>query len=214
MTVYQKIFTDIADIFFEYIHSLDADEVQQLDDDLKSNGWGAIDLLKTERSLELLSIFQLFYHNNGRLSQTNGLLIVPDEDAPKGEEKIILKSLDEIFRDTYSHGLFPLQFLRVLGIFFRVGIKAPKDAITELYKNPSHSTLSGASEFSFECLSDLTSALSFKIKKSTLANRDRREREDEMSAQKINDKRTFVELSDQFEEDLVRDLFKDLEHKK
>ena len=35
-----------------------------------------------------------------------------------------------------------------------------------------------------------------------------------MSAQKINDKRTFVELSDQFEEDLVRDLFKDLEHKK
>ena len=38
MTVYQKIFTDIADIFFEYIHSLDADEVQQLDDDLKSKG--------------------------------------------------------------------------------------------------------------------------------------------------------------------------------
>ena len=164
--------------------------------------------------MKLLSIFQLFYHNNGRLSETNGLLIVPDGNAPKGQEKIILKNLDEIFRDTHSHGLFPLQFLRVLGIFFRVGIKAPKDAITELYKNPLYSTLSGASEFSFECLSDLTSALSFKIKKSTLANRDKREIEDEMSAQKIYDKRTFIELSDQSEEELVRDLFKDLEHKK
>ena len=59
--------------------------------------------------------------------------------------------------------------------------------ITELYKNLSYCTLSGASEFSLEYLSDLTSALSFKIKKSTLANRGREERENEVSAQKINE---------------------------
>ena len=47
-----------------------------------------------------------------------------------------------------------------------------------------------------------------------MTNRDRQEEEDEISAQKINDKTTFVELPDQFEEDVVRDLFKDLEHKK
>ena len=65
--VYQQSFTDIADIFFKYIHSLDADEVQQLDDNLQSSRWGAIDFLKIENTSELLSLFQLFYHNNGRL---------------------------------------------------------------------------------------------------------------------------------------------------
>lgn len=65
--VCQQIFTDIADIFFKYIHSLDADEVQQLDDNLKSSGWRAIDFPKIENTSELLSLFQLFYHNNGRL---------------------------------------------------------------------------------------------------------------------------------------------------
>ena len=112
----------------------------------------------------MLSIFQLFYHN-GRLPLTNGLLVVPNGSVPKGEEKINLKSLDEMFRDTHSHGLVDsIQFLGILGILFGVGITALKDAITELYKNLSNSTLSGANEFCFEYFSDLTSAVSFKIK--------------------------------------------------
>ena len=37
-TVYQYLYADIADIFFEYIHSLNPDEIQQLDDDMKTNG--------------------------------------------------------------------------------------------------------------------------------------------------------------------------------
>ena len=36
--VYQSIFVDVADSFTEYIHSLDVDGIQQLDDDLKANG--------------------------------------------------------------------------------------------------------------------------------------------------------------------------------
>ena len=35
--VYQSLFVDVADNFVEYIHSLDVDEIQQLDDDLKAN---------------------------------------------------------------------------------------------------------------------------------------------------------------------------------
>ena len=92
-----------------------------------------------------------------------------------------------MLRDAHSYGLAFLQFLGVLGTVFGVGIRA-KDVITEFYKNLSYCTLSGASEFPMEYLSDLTSALSFKIKKSTLANRDREERENEVSAQKINEK--------------------------
>ena len=59
--VYQHLYADIADIFFEYIHSLDPDEIQQLDEDIKTNGWGVIILLEIDNALELLSIFQLFY---------------------------------------------------------------------------------------------------------------------------------------------------------
>ena len=38
--VYQSLFSDIAKSFFEYIHSLDPDEIQELNSDLKANGWG------------------------------------------------------------------------------------------------------------------------------------------------------------------------------
>ena len=36
--VYQYLYTEVADIFLGYIHSLDSNELQQLDDDIKRNG--------------------------------------------------------------------------------------------------------------------------------------------------------------------------------
>ena len=36
--VYQYLYADIADIFFEFVHSLDPNEIQELDEDIKSNG--------------------------------------------------------------------------------------------------------------------------------------------------------------------------------
>ena len=55
---YQYLFTEVADIFLEYIHSLDPNEIQQLDDDIKSNGWGFINLLETDDSVKLSSALQ------------------------------------------------------------------------------------------------------------------------------------------------------------
>ena len=107
--LYQHLYADIVDIFFEYIHSLDSGEIQQLDDDIKTNGWGVINLLKIDNAFELLSNLQLFYHNNGRLPLTNGLLIVPDGEVPEGEEKINLNNLYEMFQSTKSHGLVSMQ---------------------------------------------------------------------------------------------------------
>ena len=74
--------------------------------------------------------------------------------------------------------------------------------------------MSGAGDFSFDGVSDLTSEINFKIKELTLLNRDRKEKEDKISLEKINEDTTFVELPNQFEEDLIDDLSKDLEHKK
>ena len=134
--------------------------------------------------MELLSTFQLFYHNNGRLPLTNGLLIVPDSEVPEGEEKTNLKNLYEMFRYTKSHGLVSMQFLGILGIFFGAWLKESKNVITELYKNLLYATLSGANNFNFDVISDFISRVSFSIKKSTLANIDRKEVEDTKKKQK------------------------------
>lgn len=56
---------------------------------------------------------------------TNGLLVAPDGNVPEGEEKINLKSLYEMFRDTNSHGL--VSIFRCPWDIFRAGMKAPKD---------------------------------------------------------------------------------------
>ena len=82
----------------------------------------------------------MFYYVNGRFSLTNGLLIVPDRELSEGEEKINLKQLYNMFKDTNSHGLVSLQFLYTLEIFSGVDKSIPKSAITELYKNLSYET--------------------------------------------------------------------------
>ena len=165
--VYQSLFVDIADSFIEYIHSLDVNETQQLDDDLKVNGWGTKSLLEIENAYELLNIFQMFYYFNGRLSLTNGLLIVPDGEVSEVTEKINLKLLYEMLKDTQSYGLTSIQFLWAISFFI---FSIPKYALTELYKNLLYETLSGVGDLKFEEISDLVGEISFQIKNSTLLN--------------------------------------------
>ena len=38
--MYQSLFPDIAESFFEYIHFLDPDEIQELDRGLNAKSWG------------------------------------------------------------------------------------------------------------------------------------------------------------------------------
>ena len=99
---------------------------------LKLMGGGVINFLEIDNALELLSTFQLFYHNNGGLPLTHALLIVPDGEVLEGEEIIKLKNLYEIFHYTKSHGLVSMKFLCVLGIFFGAGVNKSKNAIIEL----------------------------------------------------------------------------------
>ena len=168
--MYQSLFVDVADSFIEYIHLLDVDEIEQLDYDLKANGWGTKSLLEIENAYELLTIFQMFYYFIGRLPVTNGLLIVPVGETPEGTEKINLKLLYEMFKATKSHGSVSIQFLCALGIFFGLHISIPKYAITELNKNLSYETLSDGRDFEFEAVSDLIGKMSFKINTQTLSN--------------------------------------------
>ena len=116
----------------------------------------------------------MFYYLNGRFPLTNGLLIVPDGEVPEGREKINLKQLYEMFKDTNSHGLVSLQFLCADGIFLGVDKSITESAITELYKNLSYETLSGARDLDFQAVFDLILEVNFQIKRSTLLNGKRK----------------------------------------
>ena len=85
--VYQSLFVDTADIFIQYIYSLEPEEIKQLDDNIKTNWWGIESIVDIQNSFELLRIFQLVYYLNGRLPLTNGLLPVPDGETPPGAKK-------------------------------------------------------------------------------------------------------------------------------
>lgn len=123
-------------------------------------------------------VFLKFFHYNGRLLQTDGLLIVPDGETPPAFEKISLKTLYEMFKDTKSHGLASLQFLNVLNIFFGGDVDLYRDTITELYNNLSLEMFSGRQNISFEEISDLTVEISFKMKHAILSNLERKNDQD------------------------------------
>ena len=97
----------------------------------------------------------MFYYLNGRFHLTNSLLIARDGEVRDGTDKINLKDLYEMFKDTNFHGLVSLQFLGALGIFSGLDTSVPKYVITELYKNLSYETLSGVRNFEFSAVSGL-----------------------------------------------------------
>ena len=76
--VYQSLFVEVANTFIQYINTLTPGEIEQLDNDLKADGWGVSSIVEIENSIELLCIFQMFNYYNGRLPFTNGLWPVPD----------------------------------------------------------------------------------------------------------------------------------------
>ena len=192
--VYQHLYFDVAELFYEYIQSIDSYEHQDIEEDMKTNGWGAVKNIKNIKdSMRLLNIFQDFYTTSGRLPTFNELLIVPDGDA-QPEEKINMKQLYDLFKNTNSHGLVSLPFLGILFYFFESeqDLIYVKHATTELYRNLSYMTLSGGRQLEFQAASDLIGQLSFAIKSSTVQNLKQKEIENESLPKKINEDRIFT----------------------
>ena len=202
--VYQYLYYDIAELFFDYIKSLDSFEQQDIDEDMRINGWGSVEKIsEVQDSMRMLNLFQDFYTATGRLPTFNGLLVVSDGDAQPGENKVNVKQLYDLFKNTSSHGLVSLPFLGLLLHFFESSqdLKFIKNATTELYKNLSYMSLSGARNFKFDAVSDFIAYLSFIIKRNTIENNKRIQIEEEMLAKKINDGRLFEpKISDPLED--------------
>ena len=207
--VYQDLYVDITDIFQEFIRSLLPQDIQEIDNDIKSSGCGIRNILDIENSLELLNIFQTFYHTSGRFPLSNGLLIVPDGDARAGEDKVNMKSLYDMFRHTYSHGLVSVIFLGIIHYYFNpIDQRLIKNALTEFYRNLFYIKLSSARDCVFDYISDLTVRISFLVKIVSKQNTRKMEREDRENAYRINNSVSFVpETTDSL--DAVIDIIDD-----
>ena len=113
-------------------------------------------------------------------------MIIPDGEVPEGIERVSLKPLYEMFKNTNSHGLVSIQFMCVLGKFFGVDISKLKSTISGLYINLSYETLSGARNVDFQAVPNLTSDMIFGIKKASLENINRKEQEDVKTSENIS----------------------------
>ena len=213
--VYQQLHIDVTELFSEFINSLSSYEIKDMDDDIKANGWGIKKITEIEDAHELMKIFQDFYTMTGRLPLSNSLLVVPDGDAPP-DEKVNMRQLYNLYKNTKSHGLVSLPFLGLLQYYLEENDQSLiKNAISELYYNLGYETLSGARNFNFDAVSDLTARLSFLLKHATLGNRKMREIENEALAQKINSGRTFEPKIKDSLDDVIEIIdMPDVEHKK
>ena len=177
--VYQQLYLHSAELFANFIRSLSIFEQRDMDEDIRANGWGIKKISEVSDSQEMLKIFQDFYSLTGRLPLSNSLLVVPDGDAPP-EEKLNMRHLYDLFKNTNSHGIVSLPFLGLSQFYLEENDNTLiKNSISELYYNLSYMTLSGARDFKFEAVSDLTARLSILLKHASLGNRRLSEIENE-----------------------------------
>ena len=161
-----------------------------------------------------MKIFQDFYTMTGWLPLSNSLLVVPDGDAPP-DEKVNMRQLYDLYKNTKSHGIVSLPFFGLLQYYLEENNQSLiKNALSEIYYNLGYSTLSGARNLNFDAVSDLTARLSILLKHATLGNRKMREIENEVLAQKINGGRVFEPKIEDPLDDVVEIIdVPDVDHK-
>ena len=121
---------------------------------------GESQVTEVQDAQELMKVFQDFCTLTGRLPLSNSLLVVPDGDVPSGE-KINIKQLYDLFKDSNSHGLVSLPFLGLIQYYLEKNDHSLiRNATTELYLNLSYLTLSGATDFQFGGVSNLIAHIS------------------------------------------------------
>ena len=208
--VYQQLHIDVTEHLSEFINSLSSYEIKDMGDNIKANGWAT----KIEDTHKLMKLFQDFYTMTGRLPLSNSLIVVPDGVAPP-DEKVNMRQIYDLYKNTKSHGLVSLPFLGLLQRYLEENDQPLiKNAISELYYNLGYETLSGTRNVNFDAVSDLT-ARSFLLKHATLGNRKMREIENKALAQKINSGRTFEpKIKDSLDDATEIIDMPDVEHKK
>ena len=82
---------------------------------MKINGWRTVESIsEIKDSMRLLNIFQDFYTATRRGPTFNELLVLPDCETQPGENKINMKQLYDLCKNTNFHGIVSLPFLGLL----------------------------------------------------------------------------------------------------
>ena len=95
--IYAALYQDIYQAFQRFLHSLDFDEIQALNLNIKANGRDLLPIENYPDATELMQVFDVFYYIKGRFSFTTGFLPIPDGNFPAfvGEQEISIKKLYE-----------------------------------------------------------------------------------------------------------------------
>ena len=100
-------------------------------------------------------------------------------------EELNIKKLYEKFRTTNFHTLVSSQFLAALNIFFGGDPELSRGLLTEFYQNPTVSTLSTDSAFTFDGFTDLSTSINLSL---------RRQRNESINSIKVEDDNTDLKL--------------------
>ena len=142
--VYKQLHIVISGLFADFTRSMSSYELEDMNEDIRVNGWGIKKVTEVEDGQELMKLFQDFYTLTGRLPLSNGLLVAPDGDAPPEENKLNMKQLHELFKNTNSHGIVSLPFLGIIQYYLEKNDYSLIRNATKLYLNISYMILSGA----------------------------------------------------------------------
>ena len=109
------------------------------------------------------------------------------------KEKLNMRQLYDLFKNTNSHGLVSIPFLELIQYYLEDNDQtSTKNAFGELYYNLSYETLSGNRELLFDSISELSAILSILLKHACLGNRHLQEIENENLAKKNKQRKKFL----------------------
>ena len=166
---YIKILYDqISQYFTNTIRNLPADEINEIDRDLQRNNY-FVNLGNTNAFSDhnILDTFCNFFENHGRFPGSQELIIAPRPEIPNFIKTQKIISINELYQKLSSadaRGLFAIQAITVLNIYFGGRLEISKQAFAEFLHNMSHQALNKDKDLilmQFDRTADLINELIF-----------------------------------------------------
>ena len=164
------LYDQISQYFTSTIRNLPADEINEIDRDLQRNNY-FVNLGNTNAFSDhnILDTFCNFFENHGRFPGSQELIIAPRPEIPNFIKTQKIISINELYQKLSSadaRGLFPIQAITVLNIYFGGRLEISKQAFAEFLHNMSHQALNKDNDLifmQFDRTADLINELIFML---------------------------------------------------
>ena len=157
ITICKQTFKNFYDQISLYltntIRHLPADEINEIDQDLKRNNYFVnLGNTNTFSDHNILDTFCDFFQNHGRFPGSQELIIVPRPEIPNFIETQKIISTNELyqkFSSTDARGLVAIQAMAAFDIYFAGRLETSKQALAEFLHNMSHQALNKDNDLIF-----------------------------------------------------------------